>query len=371
MNLTRLLHDGYAFLSHRWGSPLEQVEKPSQRHLLSERMVQDAGNVRIDNAFEASVLEAGEPELEYSYPGVRAMELRDVYMAERYGYLFLSPVQMLPLNAGTLRVNPGKIRRPIPLLARSLTMPLVHLCGPNDENHGHFILDFLSRLEPWNQILQEDPSRKILLSGRAAGWKLDYLRRMGIPENRIVMKPEGTVLCSRLSYSPIPCGLGKLPSPEILKWVAERLGERVPQRQEEVPPLLISRQTAPNKRLSNEPELIRVAEEVLGKILVMRLEDHSFDEQVHLFRNTPFVIGAVGQGLVNLLFSTGAMSLILTPEHGFGQRSWSRAYHNLSILSGNRSVVLKSPEEVPRNADWAYPADPFRKVLVRMKEACR
>ena len=136
-SLTRLIHDSYATFAHRFGQPLVSHENPPGEHLVEFFPIHNAGSEPLSNTSEHRILPDEPAELTYRWPSANGYVLKNVFMAEDYGHIFFNKNEHLSFHTGTLRLNPKKVRRPIKILSKVIDTPVVHLCGPNHENHGH------------------------------------------------------------------------------------------------------------------------------------------------------------------------------------------------------------------------------------------
>ena len=264
------------------------------------------------------------------------------------------------------------VRRPIRGMARMEKGPLLHLCGPNSENHGHFILDYLPRLMPFLERFRAEPSARILLSPGRNKWQCCYLSRFGIPPERVIEMDHGTLEVDELWYAPIlhaEDGIAKLSAPANHLAVRDALAAR-PDSKDASLCIFASRLDAPNKKLLNEERLAERSREILGDVRIVKLSGHPLEEQLRLFASATVIIGAVGQNLTNVLFTSGKLVLILTLEEKLwpGKRSWGRAYHNLALLAGNKPVLMLRETPDDANHNWTFNEDSFASTLRRSWE---
>jgi capsular polysaccharide biosynthesis protein len=335
--------------------------------------IQEAGTHTFDNRFEAAVLGTQETTTGYAWPDAYAFRLKKVRLAGSGGHVFFRDGSLFNVDPLTRVIKKDRtVRRPIAGLASAEKGPLLHLCGPNSENHGHFILDYLPRLMPFLQRFRTEPSARILVSPGRKKWQCIYLARFGIPPERVVEMSHGTLEVDELWYAPIlhaEDGIAKLSAPANHLAVRDALA--VPPDAGDAPLCIFaSRLDAPNKQLLNEERLAARAREILGGARIVRMSEHALDEQLRLFASAKVIIGAVGQNLANVLFTCRKLVLIMTLEEKLwpGKRSWGRAYHNLALLAGNKSVLMlrDSPDDADHN--WNFSEDRFARTLERAWE---
>lgn len=371
--LTRTIHDTHAALASML-SPLRRVSEPPPGALLEQWQVQWAGERVFDNRFETHVIDSPEVETRSHWPDAWAYRLKDVSLAGSGGHVFFQDGSLFNVDPLTRVIKKDRtVRRPIKGLARVEKGPLLHLCGPNSENHGHFILDYLPKLMPFLERFKAHPTARILLSPGRKKWQCRYLARFGITAERVIEMDHGTLETDELWYAPIlhaEDGIAKLSDPKNHLAVRDALAA---QPVKEGAPLCIfaSRLDAPNKKLLNEERLAERAREILGdSVQIVKLSQHPLDEQLRLFASATVIIGAVGQNLTNVLFTSGKLVLIMTLEEKLwpGKRSWGRAYHNLALLTGNHSVLLTRDSPDDQDHNWTFNEERFVQALSRAWE---
>lgn len=365
--LTRKIHDTHAALASKL-KKLHRVESPPAGALLERWQVQSAGVRTFDNRFEATVLGTQETTTNYHWPDAFAYRLKDVRLAGSGGHIFFRDGSLFNVDPLTRVIKKERtVRRPIKGLARVEEGPLLHLCGPNSENHGHFILDYLPKLMLFLERFRAHPTARILLSPGRKKWQCRYLSRLGIDPDRVIEMDHGTLETNELWYVPILQsldGIAKLSDPAGHLALCDALAA---QPTKENAPLCIfaSRLDAPNKKLLNEERLAERAREILGDVRIVKLSEHPLDEQLRLFASATVIIGAVGQNLTNLLFTSGKLVLFMTLEEKLwpGKRSWGRAYHNIALMGGNKAVMLLRDTPDDKDHNWNFNEDRFADTL--------
>lgn len=365
--LTRKIHDFHAGLASKF-TRLKRVDVPPPEALLEQWQVQSAGEQIFDNRFEASVLGTHETTTDYHWPDAFAYRLKDVSLAGSGGHIFFRDGSLFNVDPLTKVIKKERtVRRPIKGLARVEKGPLLHLCGPNSENHGHFILDYLPKLVLFLERFRSHPTARILLSPGRKKWQCRYLSRFGISPDRVIEMDHGTLETDELWYAPILQsldGIAKLSDPTGHLAVRDALAA---QPTKENAPLCIfaSRLDAPNKKLLNEERLAERAREILGDVRIVKLSEHPLDEQLRLFASATVIIGAVGQNLTNVLFTSGKLVLFMTLEEKLwpGKRSWGRAYHNIALMGGNKAVMLLRDTPDDKLHNWVFNEDRFAETL--------
>lgn len=269
-----------------------------------------------------------------------------------------------------LRLDVRKIRRPIPMLARKLSGAAFHLTGRDHENHGHFLMQHLPRLMAAYGTLQAEGIRPaILLACGHERWQGNYLKTLDGTAQRLISCHGGTIAVEELHYVPMMWENGPL-GPPVFYQQMQTYFRRFAGVDDTAPPsgrpIFVTREDAPTRRLSNEPEIIDICRRELGEMDVMSLRKVPFEEQIRRFSLAPLVIGAQGQGLTNIIFSRQARLLIL--EAGDDPRStgWAAAYRDFACMAGNSALRLFSGGPWPDDGDWAFPAAEFTRQLQRV-----
>lgn len=367
--LTRKIHDWYAGLASAV-SPLKRTEIPPAEALIESWQIQTAGEHVFDNRFEAEILGTNETTTRYWWSDACAYRLRHVRLGGGAGQVYFQDGTLFNVDPLTRREKKDRVlRRAIAGMAQEVKGPLIHLCGPNSENHGHFILDYLPKLMPFLERFRAEPRARILVSPGRKKWQCRYLARFGITEDRVIEGVHGTLEVDELWYAPIlhaEDGVAKLSAPENHLAVRDALAAKADPNDT---PLCIfaSRLDAPNKKLVNEELLAERAREILGDVRIVKMSEHSLADQLRLFASATVVVGAVGQNLTEVLCTSGKLVLIMTVEEQIvpGRRSWGRAYHNLALLGGNKSVLLTRDTPWDADRNWSFNEDRFADVLDR------
>jgi len=368
--LTRKIHDWYGGIASSL-SRLKRVETPPEEFLIEEWQIQKAGEHVFDNRFEAEVLGTAETTTRYGWSDASAFRLRNVRLAGGTGQVYFQNGEILNVDPLTRRETKERVlRRPVPSLAQRVGGPLVHLCGQNSENHGHFILDYLPKLMPFLERFHADPRAHILVSPGTKKWQCRYLSRFGIPEDRVIEAGYGTLEVDELWYAPIlhaEDGVAKLSDPENHLAVRDALAVVLPEPYDAPLCIFASRLDAPNKKLLNEERLAERARQILGDVRSIKLSEHPLEEQLRLFASATVIIGAVGQNLTEVLCASGKLVLVMTVEEQIvpGKRSWGRAYHNLALLGGNKAVLLNRDTPWDADRNWSFNEERFADVLSR------
>lgn len=373
-SVQRRIHDAYGRLASTLGKPPEWRELPPAAHLVQTVPVQTAGEVMLDNSLEAGFFGLPERTATYAWPDQQLFHLRDVWLAGDQENVFFKSGELFAICQDVSRQWARKVRRPIKALARKLGGLYFHLGGPNHDSRGHFILHHLPKLIAARDVLKRFPEAKILVAPRHVKWQTVYLQALGIPPDRIVEGSDGTLHVEELLYVPTLYGARKLSDPAQHRALNLELPRALlpalpPMPGLKQPPIFISRADAPDKRLANEDHIVQLAGEILGGIEVVHLRNHSLAEQIRKFHQAPVIIGAMGQGLTNINFTSGKTLVVIERGADLPDRSPCLMFRNLALVCGNRAIRFHSGTtyQGPKR-DWTFPEPKFRQQLTRLRD---
>lgn len=296
--------------------------------------------------------------------------LENAFVVGDQGHVFTQDGQFVNLCPSHSRLDPAKIRHPIPLLAKRLTGPVFHLTGRDHENHGHFLMQHLPRLMAASAFLEARGVKPaILVPPGHEKWQGRYLATLGSLGERIVPCRKGTVSVEQLHYVPMLWKEGYLGPPLYYQRMQACFRSFAGVDDAAPPsgrPIFVTRQDAPTRRLSNEAEIIEICRRQFGDIDVMSLPKVPFAEQIRRFADAPLVIGPQGQGMTNIIFSRQTRMLILEAGESPITHGWVNAYRDFALMTGNSALRLFSGLPWPNDGDWAFPAELFAKQLQRV-----
>lgn len=229
---------------------------------------------------------------------------------------------------------------------------LYSLFRSTNNSYYHVIVDNLSRLYLLSKV--ERGPIKILFPGKPTAVEQFFIDKL-LPDNAQLefVEPGKSYLVKRLlfpSFMTRHCS-GYLPT-EYLDYFKARVLPKRPRKKTNR--ILISR--GPNlrnphkqrRRLLNEASLARALEPYGFQLY--RLEDLSIEEQVNLFYDAEFVIGAHGAGLSNIIFSENIGVLELYPSHQILPYYYYLAQslgHRYTYLCGSKKSIHANFEISP------------------------
>ena len=296
-------------------------------------------------------------------------ELENVWVVGEDGLVFFDPDHALGVCHHVQGKFPNKARRPIGAFSGKIEEPVFILRGRSSENRAHFLIEHLPRLVLAQAILE--PGFKVLVMSGQASWQRPYLEKIGISGSSVIEGSNGTTFCRKAYYLPLlsPNNRSVLGPSRIYRKIATAFceGMEIP---EENSLLFLSREDASLRVLRNEREVIRVFEEHYSPVRVVRLGEHSLDEQISITAGAKRIVAPHGQALRNALFVSEATVMQLCPGPRAVSRrrwAWEEAYSGLALMRGNRSINLYSGLPQEGNTDWFFPLDRLRKDLDQLR----
>jgi Glycosyltransferase 61 len=204
--------------------------------------------------------------------------------------------------------------------------PLIRLWS---RGYYHWHAESLVSLYSYHHYVDATALRpKLLVHEDRPGWMRSSLALMGIPDDDVV---EWTATYGRAD-TVVLASLNRAfmaPDPDALRWVSAQMRRHLiePCSIRLNPNIYISRANALTRKVLNEEEVV-CALEKLG-FSYYALETLAYGDQVRLFSQASFVVGAHGSGFVNALHSEGAILFELF------EPSWVKSYYcNLACALG-------------------------------------
>lgn len=227
--------------------------------------------------------------------------------------------------------------------------------GPN---YYHWIADYLPRLMACEALGYTGP---ILVGRNLTPVQIETIARVGIDAASLVPLPDTPVRVDRLLVPSVATRL-TIMHPAAIEWlrgkVLVRPAASVRRR------VYISRRKATQRRVVNEPDLIR-ALLPLG-FEIVELETMTFDRQVELFGSASIVAGPHGAGFANLVFSSSPCRVIEIDVAGSSRSFYSSISAALGLDHHRVSARATAPHALQQSDIVLAAADIDRIVaLVR------
>lgn len=361
----RPLHDTVGWIQRHCFGGSAWTEHPPAASGVRLATAQDEGSCDQDNGF-SRMLDPREPaSTHWMWPDAGLWRLHGVRLVGTAGHVFYPDGSLWAPSASDARRRHTKIRPPIAFGERHVTSPCVHLCGANAENRGHFMIDTLPRLEALLALRPDAVRWLFLIPAGQARWQSKYFSFYGIQPEQLVEQGHGTTRVDELWIVPHLNGVDKLADPRWYRLIARRFVTGFESAPGTGPAVLVSRRTAPNKRILNEDRLLGLMRDVCGRVVATELVGMPLDEQADLFWKASVVVGGYGQGLTNCLFSRRSTVLVLTSAPFFKQPSWVRAFQQLAQIGGNRAACLLGCGSFIPNENYTVDEEGFADLLGR------
>jgi len=364
----RIILDAYNGLLRTCGSKLRVTDADDAPGVLERRMLLAAGRESGVNPLELHFNGAQTANCDSEWPNAEVFRLKDVWLTGDQGQVFLEDGSLFAPWALPYDLKVLKIYRPLKLGAKRWTgPPLFHLTGRNHDNRGHFMIEHLPRLMAARDYLKSLPDYRILTAPGHGRWQSRYVEFVGLDPSKVIEGTQGTMRVDELIFVPNMFTGGGLCAPHFYSELS-KCAATAPLADGPGRPLFITRKDAPDKQLLNEDRIVEILRSRLGEVDVISLGKYSMAEQIGMFRAAPLIMGPIGQGLCNVLFTHDSLCVILTPGsveqpvHGTAHAS------QLARLCGSSSVTFLSGESLPSRANWSFPEQHFTELLDRLLE---
>jgi capsular polysaccharide biosynthesis protein len=254
-----------------------------------------------------------------------------------------------PYVAGRMFPDGRRFVVSLPAPAISIDTPCVLLGG--DENYSHWLTRNLIKL----CLVEGQPEYAdlpLLINEDLSGYQREYLELLGIPEDRLIKVPRGSVVACRDLV--VPTQLRNHPQMRRgIDWLRTRLAPHMDPRPARNR-IFVSRRENPVRVLLNEPELERALRPlgfetvVPGKMTVR--------EQVRAFSGADVIVAVHGAGFTNLLYAPADVKVV---ELASGTIAKMDDFRQIARAIGQRLVpVISDDYDLTRpetlDANWDY-----------------
>ncbi len=220
---------------------------------------------------------------------------------------------------------------------------------------GHVLTEVVSRYWGWQRALELDPGVRPLVSLDAGQDAIPEFQRLifevlGIPADRIEYVPAGTRVLVEHLYAATPGFAQPHYADQALAEVWERIGTELSLPVETPPRIFVSRRKAGIRTCTNTVE---VEEFFRSKdFAVVYPEDHSFPEQVTMFRNASAIAGFGGSGMFSAMFAPGVPKLIVAGDGYTANNEFLIA----AVAGGDVHYFWGDSEEKHPEGGWTWDA---------------
>ena len=239
------------------------------------------------------------------------------------------------------------------------------LASAGSFNYGHFLVDDLPRLKALDVMREVAPGRRQTVVMIQYGDAIDQVRRDAVGRladgkvDVIFLEPSRVYRFSQLHYASPVSSHPVAKNPLAIEYLVQLVARHVPEQpadRERSKRLFVPRKEMPSRNLINQQALIDLLKRRGFQIVYP--EDLTFFEQIRTFRAARLVVGQMGAGMTNTLFSpAGADFLYLAP------RGWVEPFYwDLAIARQQSYRVLYGETLTPGVASHAsdFRIDPER-----------
>jgi hypothetical protein len=373
----RFVHDSYASLHSALKPALRFVPVEQGKRGRDALLLQKAGSTVLEHPLQTAFLGGQPQQSELKWPDRHLYTFDDVRLCGDQARIFFDDASTIGTGTYVWAEKSAKIRRPLPGMRGRGCGAVFHLTGEDHNNRAHFLFEYMPRLYASRQL--RDPSLRLLVAPGHARWQSAYLSLLGVAPEMLLEGSPGTLRADRVEFVPLLGGEDQYPhigNPEIFRSMLSDIHEvirrngwvdRVSSSSRSL--LWISRRDAPSRRLSNEDELIQIAQAHYAEVRVLVLSEVSFEQQIRLINQYDHIAGAHGQGMHLVALTRGKRILLLEQGKRTRDQSWGAAFRNIAELAGNEAVSLHSGMPFAGlGRDWSYPREKFAADLRKLAE---
>ncbi|GAA2162338.1 uncharacterized protein DUF563 [Humibacillus xanthopallidus] len=183
-------------------------------------------------------------------------------------------------------------------------------------HYGHVMTEVISRYHGWTEARRLDPSVRPLISVRegqteSPGYQRQLLDALGIPPDEAAYIPFNAAVRPEVLYAVTPGFAMPHYADLALGALYAEIGRRLHTPHLETPErIFVSRRPGGWRTCHNLPEV----EEWFARegYTVVYPEDHSFGDQISMFRQAHRIAGFGGSGMFSLMFAPGARCVLLS-----------------------------------------------------------
>ena len=343
--LPRLIDDLKPLANHRgWLFKISQ-QTTIQQCEASKTIVEETldiinhGRQRIRQAWESrnnQSIKHGEMYYSHLYATVRypvyetfTCEIPNATVIDPNGYGLVITPEHEVLAQSTLREIAG-LTPTLPVYpdssssSQQLLGKYVALLDNSEGNYAHWFMDCLPKLAV---VDSSDSEFKVIVNAHSPTYRIDSLKLLGIPEERVVetqseiIRVERLILCHAAQRTGVPNAIH-------LRNIRDRLTSAVigsryhpsPKRR-----IYISRART-SRSIVNEKDLMPILREY--KFEIVFCEDLNLVEQIHLFSEAQVILGAHGAGIFNQIFCNSGTVVIEI----YNRQRWEHAPRKISSI---------------------------------------
>lgn len=365
-SLSRNISDTYSSLRRRFGKEPEICPEGDPAVQEKRLRVQDDGLIEFDNSADFRMGGVPLEKIPYAWPENYLFRLKNTFVAGDQGFVFLEDGRVFEPSFRPYRIDQIKLRYPWPVMKKLRGGPVLHLTGNNHENRGHFMQDHLPRLLAAERALGSLQGLRVLVAPGHKRWQVKFLKPLGIPEENIIEGSRAVTSVEDLLFIPLTASPAGFADPTFYQTFQQRMLPQAAGYDRKPRVLFLSRRDAPDRRLSNEADLLDITRKMLGETDVAVLSKLKLQQQIAAYSAASIIISPTGQAVTNVLMVNGKKVAVLLPgDHKYAYEKW--AYSFLSFLGGNTPLMFyaNTPVRQTRPREWEFPATRYRELLQR------
>lgn len=247
-------------------------------------------------------------------------------------------------------------------LDRVFKPPLKRLAGEHSilanrstKAYYHWLIEVLPKLSVLEQV-PELSNTPLILPRQLQQFHRDSLKLAGIDQSRIVAIEPGFWQVDRLYFPELPAPTGH-PSPHAIQWLRTRFLNNENMQASSARRIYLTRRDAIQRRLLNE-------EIIIGHLKTLGFEiicpgEHSFAEQIEIFRNVQVVVAPHGAGLTNMVFAPVGATVV----EFFGDNYVNGCFWAMANICGHKHAFLIGPSKW---LDYSISLDELKALLEKI-----
>lgn len=361
---TRILTDAYSSLCRRLGGKPAVCPAVDPDLFLEAVKIQKAGKIDFDNSADFKLGGVPLEKLPYSWPDNYLYHIENARMVGDQGFVFLPDGRIFEPSCHPYKLDQIKLRYPLPWSEKFIRGTAFHLTGNNHENRGHFMQDHIPRLLAAEKILGNLRYLKVIVAPGHRRWQMNFLTAMGVRAQNVIEAGYGTLEVEELLFAPLTSNAQGFADPQLYKIFQERISTYEAPHPTKPRVLFLSRKDAPDRRLSNEDQLIALIRELLGETEIATLSQLTLSQQIAAYDSADIIISPTGQAVTNVLMVSGKKVAVLLPgDRDYAYEKW--AYSFLSFLGGNTPLMFyaNTPVKESRPREWEFPVKRLRELI--------
>ena len=225
------------------------------------------------------------------------------------GYIPVTEPASIPTHIVDEKLTRSTIFRPSPAKTKVMDVDAVFLSSPRDFHPGHWMVDFLPRLQIRKHVQQK--GLKYAVPATLPQRLKDFLKYFDFDENDLVFCDKETFYVFRNLYIFQP-GSSTKPNPGNVKFLWKQLGGKADTRCKSAGRYFLTREAARTRLIKNDTEFQKVLNKYGFKTVDIGIL--SIDDQVKMLSEAEIFVGSIGSNLMAFFYAKqGTRMIELTP----------------------------------------------------------